>query len=570
MKRLLLSLLLLITLCLTGCSSGPAEIGVVDLKYYDQTGEQGYNQELFYRNDLLATGADPFCLYVTEGEYEGYFFMYNTSDEINGNGYMCWKSKDLNNWEFESICYIPDDSSWSWTGLWAPSVIYDEELDKYLLFYSGTNFNSKYYESKHIGVAVSDSPAGPFIQYTTPEGETNLNGEVIGIGDPLFAFERMPENTGTYNTGEPYKNNKTGLIDAFPFIDPVTKEKYLYMVRTRTDHDTNVIVGVKMKDWFSPDYSTYTQLTQVNVTNVYGTERTEITEGEINEAPNVIYNKGRYYLTCSVNATTDANYTIIQAVADSPLGPFTKIQASQGGVVLGADTSWDHVACCGSHDFVYDGEDLWIIYHQNRDKDALVLERGIAADRMNWVKNEEGLLLLKAVGPTYSVQPLPSSYTGYSNLAPKAKVTATNMLEGSSASYLNDNLVRFQNIDIFEEFKGSGIVTITLDFEDYVTARSLLIYNSYDYYSSFYQVARIDFSFRKVVDGVDCVGTARVEDIYYDFETYAQLQYEIMRPGAPLIIEFDELEINKVTITIACPTGQEDFAISEIMLMGKE
>ena len=570
MKKIIIFSLLLIMTCLTSCDSNkPGNLGVVDLKYYDQTGEQGYNQELFYRNDLLATGADPFCLYVTEGEYAGYFFMYNTSDEINGNGYMCWKSKDLTNWEFESICYVPDDRSWSWTGLWAPSVIYDQEMGKYLLFYSGTNINPEYSNCKHIGVAVSDSPAGPFIQYTTPEGETNLNGDVIEIDDPLFLFEDM-ENDGTYNTGEPFKNVKTGLIDAFPFVDPQTGDKYLYMVRTRTDHDTNVIVGVKMKDWFSPDYSTYTQLTQVNVTNVFGTEKTEITEGTINEAPNVIYYKDRYYLTCSVNATTDANYSIIQAVGDSPLGPFTKIQASQGGLVLGADVSWDHVACCGSHDFVYDGEDLWIVYHQNRDKDALVLERGIAADRITWVKNADGLPLLKAVGPTYSVQPLPTSYTGYSNLAPKAKITATNMLEGSSVNYLNDSLVRFQMTDIVEEFKGKDVVTITLSFDDYVTARSLLIYNSYDYYSTFYQVARIDFGFRKVVDGKECVGTARVENLYYDLETYSQIQYEIMRPGAPLIIEFDELEINSVTITIACPSGQEDFAISEIMLMGKE
>ena len=43
-----------------------------------------------------------------------------------------------------------------------------------------------------------------------------------------------------------------------------------------------------------------------------------------------------------------------------------------------------------------------------------------------------------------------------------------------------------------------------------------------------------------------------------------------MRPGAPLIIEFDDMEINKITITIACPTGQEKVAISEIMLLGKE
>ena len=43
-----------------------------------------------------------------------------------------------------------------------------------------------------------------------------------------------------------------------------------------------------------------------------------------------------------------------------------------------------------------------------------------------------------------------------------------------------------------------------------------------------------------------------------------------MRPGAPLILEFDELEVNEITIYINCPPEQEYVSVSEIMVLGKE
>ena len=87
--------------------------------------------------------------------------------------------------------------------------------------------------------------------------------------------------------------------------------------------------------------------------------------------------------------------------------------------------------------------------------------------------------------------------------------------------------------------------------------------------SAFYRVARIDFGFRKEIDGKTYTGIARVDDLYYNLEKYSQLDLGIMRPGAPLILEFDELQINSVTITFVCPDGQENIGVSEIMLMGK-
>ena len=548
---------------LSGCSSQATgtELGVVELSYYDETGEEGINTDLFYRNDLLTTGADPGVIYITEGAYEGYFFLYN-SDQLSSRGIMCMKSKDLDTWEFVSNCFVPEDASWGTENIWAPEVSYDEENGKYYMFYSATNANTEagYVNCKYLGMAVSDTPDGPFVQYTG----TNGNGTEIGIGDPIFDIELLGYDHPLYKRG-------TSFIDASPFVDPVTGDKYLYMCRNRNVHDTNIICVVKMKDWATPDYSTYTELTTVNRTTYHGKTATERTEGEINEAPQMLYHEGVYYLTMSINATTEKEYSVIQAIGDSPMGPFEKIQESKGGLVLGTDLDWDHVSCTGSHCFVYAGEELFIVYHQNKDREmGGDMKRGIAMDRVEWAINEDGQTLLKAIGPTNSIQPKPASYTGYSNLAKKADVTATNVAEGSDASYLNDGLVRLQQVDCIEQFYGKKTVKITLDFDEYVTARALLIYNSYDYENAFYQIEKIDFSFRETVDGEASTGIARVEDIYYDFESNAMINYGLMRPGAPLILEFDELEIDKVTITLTCPDGQDVLGISEIMLLGKE
>ena len=562
MKKMFLVCLCFVMI-LTGCSFGNAgtDLGVVGLSYYDEMGEEGYNTDLFYRNDLSTRGADPGVVYISEGEYEGYFFLYG-SDDFNSRGYSAIKSKDLVSWEFVGECFIPEDDSWGVSSMWAPEVIYDEDSGKYYMFYSATNTNQEdgYVNCKYLGLAVADKPEGPFVQYTG----TNANGTEIGIGDPLFNIEFLGKDHPLYKEG-------TSFIDPKPFVDPETGDKYMYMCRNRNAHKTNIICVVKMKDWATPDYSTYTELTTVNRTTYNGDVATERTEGDINEGPWMIYHEGKYYLTMSINSTSEKEYSVIQAIGDSPMGPFEKIQESKGGVVLGVDLDWDHVSVAGGQSFAYIGDELYIVYHQNRDREmGGDMNRGYAIDRIEWVENEDGQTVMKANGPTNSIQPKPSAYTGYENLAKKAKVTATNVIKDSDAKYLNDGAVRIQEVDCVQEFYGKNKVKITMEFDDYVTAKSLLIYNSCFYEDSFYEVDKIDFSFRKEVDGKMSTGIARAENLYYDFEENAMVHYGLMRPGAPMILEFEELEINKVTITVTCPKGQERVGISEIMLLGKE
>lgn len=582
MKKKIKSLFLLLasTLCLSGCSSY-YNAGNVELSYYDNEDiVQGYNTDLYYRNDLDFEGADPTVIYIDEGEYKGYFLMYLAKSEAVN----VYKSKDLANWEAVSVCFNPPAGSWGVSDLWAPSCIYDKDDGKYYLFYSATNSNQEdgYVKTKYLGMAYSDSPVGPFKSFVG----TNQNGTKMDVGTPLFDIELLDPKDESYK----YYKKGSSHIDAFPFIDPETGDKYLYMSRTRNVHPSNVIAGVKMIDWMTPDYSTYVELTEVNKTTVGGSEYTERFEGagsenQINEAPNMIYHNGKYYLTFSVCATSDPEYSVMQALGDSPLGPFTKVQESNGGVVLGVEMNefgaqaWDHVLCTGSHSFVNDGEDMWVVYHQDKNRlsegytGVGQFERGIAIDRVAFVENDLGQTILHCNGPTTSIQPKAYSSLEYENLISKAKVTINN---SKNSELITDGLIKLRSYDQVSEYESTKDIKVTIEFENYVTAKSLLIYNSSDYYSAFRQISSINFSFREKVEGNPCVGTAQVKNAEYDFGAHSNegrpyaTSTLYMRPAAPMVFEFDELEINKVTITIKCPDGQEKVAINEIMLLGKE
>ena len=592
-KILTLMTFLSISIVLVACSP-TYDIGVVDLKYYDnEDALVGYNKDLYYRNDLEFAGADPTVIYISEGEYEGYFMMYLAkSESVN-----VYKSKDLANWEVVSVCYTPSMNSWGLTDLWAPSCIYDEEEDKYFLFYSATNSNQEdgYANTKYLGMAYSESPVGPFIPYVG----TNADGLYMDEGTPLVDIEFVKDCP---NSGKFYRKG-TSMIDAFPFVDPVTGDKYLYFSRTRNAHTANVIGGIKMKDWRTPDYDTYTELTKANYTTLEGTEVTERFEGyeaevvnsgnAINEAPNMIYHDGTYYLTFSVMATTDPEYSVMQAIGTSPLGPFEKVQESHGGCVVGVQTEsmisvWDHVLCTGSHSFVYDGEELWVVYHQDKGR---ISEggtgvgdhstRAICIDKVTFTKNDLGQTILHCNGPTTAIQPKVTSSSEYKNIIDSAKVTANTKTYGSKekavekdTTTLTDGILKMRTYDHVEEFAAEKFLTIKIKFEDYKKIKSLLIYNSSDYYLAFTQIARIDFSFRKELEGKPCVGTARINNVNYDFSSYSNVDMpsiskNYMRPGAPMIFEFDELEVNEITIMINCPVGQEAFALNEIVVLGK-
>ena len=100
---------------------------------------------------------DPFILHASDGN----FYAYGTT-EGNMDGFNVYVSEDLTRWKLAGQCYKADPDGWTTDCFWAPEV-YERNGKFYMLFSSNWKENpANEGEIFRIGVAVSDSPTGPF------------------------------------------------------------------------------------------------------------------------------------------------------------------------------------------------------------------------------------------------------------------------------------------------------------------------------------------------------------------------------------------------------------------------
>ncbi len=570
----IIALLLAFSIVL-GCFSGCATKGEfdyeVELLSEMEDPVNDYNSNLFYVNNLEFEIADPTVIQITEGEEKGWFYVYGTSDEIGAHGIQCWRSKDLSHWETMGIALEPDhNNTWASENYWAPEIIYDENDKLYYLFYNAYNM----YDENHLwlSVAYSTHPAGPFI---VPDGFRNANGKLLSAKEPVYdVSENNPILKDLADKGEVIL--RTNALDASPFIDPETGDKYMYFA-SRQDHaasgyDGTHIYGLKMKDWFSPDYSTITRLTYRGYLSVEaglnGDSSQKVEEGMINEGPFMLYNEGKYYLTFSKFGMHEINYRVMQAIADQPLGDFVKVKDDDGGTVVSTDTgSWGHIITAGHHCFIKCGNETFIAYHTYKDRNSLAEGRALAVDKIVWLTNSEGEKVMHTNGPTWSLQALPESVSGYKNLASSAKITASNTAEDSDVSLLNDEVVKYQEFDMAEEYQANaGVSEIKLSWKGYKTVRAIMIFNSYDYYNTFVQIDKIEMQYKKASGK----GKIVIEDVPFDWAWCQEPDYEQMRPGGSSIVEFDEIPVSSITITVRSAQDADYLSLNEIVVLGKD
>lgn len=106
--------------------------------------------------------ADPFIL-----KHNGEYYLYAT-----GNPIMAYHSTDLVNWtEIGPVLSgSSDPGAWNQTDVWAPEVVYRN--GKFYLYYSATRRAPNDWrveeEARRVGVAVGDSPRGPFVDSGSP------------------------------------------------------------------------------------------------------------------------------------------------------------------------------------------------------------------------------------------------------------------------------------------------------------------------------------------------------------------------------------------------------------------
>lgn len=562
-----------------------------------------YNTKLFYRNDYDVPLGDPSTIYMDEGPYAGTFFSTGTT---SGSSFDIYKSTDFVNWELAGEGFLPSKDHYGQNCFWAPQLLYDKDAlwadynieaeegesgkGLFFLFYSAFSKDSVtdivprcYYPA----MAISKEPGGPYTEYTG----TNGNGFEMNASTPLFDIENINPETGinldaNAEPGQELYKYSRSFIDACPYIAP-NGDKYLFMARNRVADTSNEIWGVKMKDWVTPDYTTVTRLTSFGYTTTERTEQYNFVgySMKIDEGPYVYYHEGKYYLTFSIGATNDKLYPVAQAIADSPLGPYTKIQPEDGGLVCSPGTDWD-INSSGHHSFFEVGDELWIVYHSYP---VLGLDgigsRAQCFERVYFTTNDKGQTVMHANGPTKVIQPLPEAVSGYKNIAPLAEVKATNMVKESNVSYLTDQLIAMHNEtginDNVPEFEAKGNTEITLTFSDYVTARAIMIYNSQDYMKIFTEIDRIEFSYR---DENGNTGMAYIDDLAFNLDAnlvpldyllsedemeFIDDSYYTMRVGGAAVAEFNELSINKIKIKIKKASGKDGLNISDIVVLGK-
>ncbi|MBQ2733282.1 MAG: glycoside hydrolase family 43 protein [Clostridia bacterium] len=286
-----------------------------------------YTGEQMFTNPV-APGADPFVFKDDDGTY----YLYATSgDEY---GYRCYSSKNLVEWKSEGYCLLKDDvytdpnSAFTKYAFWAPEVM---------------KYNGKYYlvyTAQHrIGVAVSDSPTGPFT-----------------------------------NNAKRYLINSANVIDGNFFVDD-DGTVYLYFVTqrkaefngTKVESGNNIWGCVFDMEELKIDLKSITLLVEWDAE----IETLALSGGDCVEGPFMIKNNGTYYMTFSSNRYQNTKYSVHYATSDKPLGTFKR---DKNNITLMCDdldykdNKNPHLYGTGHHSFVEapNGKDLLIVYHAHR------------------------------------------------------------------------------------------------------------------------------------------------------------------------------------------------------------
>lgn len=299
--------------------------------------------------------ADPEILYSNK---TGKYYIYSTTDGKPGWGgykYYVYSSADLKEWKNEGVALDAksDQIAWANGNLWAPAAIEVKQKNgsyKYYLYFSANpNDNGR----KQMGVAVSDSPTGPFVD----------------LGQPLLA-KNHPGCNGQ-------------LIDVDVFMDPVSKKPYLYW-------GNGFMAGAELE-------SNMTKIKNETVT-VMTPKGGSLRDYAYREAPYVFYRNGLYYFMWSVDDTGAANYHVAYGTSKSPLGP---IEVAKDPIVLIQDPQHEIYGTAHNSVIQKPGTDEWYIVYHRINKDYIHFQPGVhrevCIDKLEF--NADGTI--KRVVPTH-------------------------------------------------------------------------------------------------------------------------------------------------------------------------
>ena len=328
-----------------------------------------------YQNPLDISFGDPYILKTSSGKY----FMYGTGGVKNG--FLVYSSDDLKNWKAEGTAYTnQQEKAWGEHSFWAPEVY--ERDGKFYMFYSAqwkhnpTNELEKF----NIGVAVSDTPTGPFVDMT--------GDPIFDPGYPIIDANVFWENGKVYLYYSRccYKNPVNSEIAQWAkwkgYFEEI-EESWIYVVEIKADFSG--IIGEPVLLLQPPTKMNTDEWESRSVTSKEVGRRW--TEGSV-----IFKNKDLYYMMYSANNFDGQNYAIGYATSTSPLGPFKK---SVHNPILQKDGA---VTGTGHNSITYDvtNEKMLCVYHGRTEKTGH--ERMVFIDEMEVLA--DGRLII--YGPTYS------------------------------------------------------------------------------------------------------------------------------------------------------------------------
>lgn len=292
--------------------------------------------------------------------FDNQFWVYPTySAKFEDQVFFdAFSSSDLINWEKHSRIIDTSAVKWAKKAMWAPCIV--KKGSNYFLFFSANNIQSpfskwwkpginKENEVGGIGIGIATSPKGPFRDY---------------LGKPLI--------NEFHNQAQP--------IDQFVFQD--------------TDGQYYIIYGGWGRCTIARLNDDFTGLVPFDEETLVK----DITPEGYVEGSVMFVRNGLYYLMWSEGNWTDETYKVAYSIADSPFGPFRKLDT-----ILQSDPE---IATGAGHHSVLNipGTDDWyIFYHRRPIPNEGRDHRVVCVDRMYF--NEDG-----------TIQPVKITKTGVKNI----------------------------------------------------------------------------------------------------------------------------------------------------------